>query len=104
MITGSAGKTTMLNLIESQLGKKAHYSHNANSIFGISFDILGMTGVTGSKLKWLDLLGRAPFRAFRAHYDQDFYIVETDAERPHEAEMIASWLKPEVSFWVSLGR
>jgi len=30
-ITGSVGKTTMLNLVESQLGPKAHFSHNANS-------------------------------------------------------------------------
>ena len=56
MITGSAGKTTMLNLIESQMGK------------------------------------------------EKYYIVEADAERPHEAEMIAKWLKPELSLWISLGR
>ena len=44
IITGSAGKTTMLNLVESQLGDKAHYSHNANSAFGIAFDVLGQRG------------------------------------------------------------
>ena len=60
MITGSAGKTTMLNLVESQLGAKAHYSHNANSAFGISFDLLGLNGVRGSKLRWIYLLIMAP--------------------------------------------
>ena len=44
-ITGSAGKTTMLNLMEHEMGKKAHYSHDANSAFGVSFDILGLKGV-----------------------------------------------------------
>lgn len=104
IITGSAGKTTMLNLVESQLGAKAHYSHNANSAFGIAFDILGMRGITGSKLKWIKLIIKTPFRAFTYQHRQPFYIVECDGERPHEAEFIARWLKPEVSCWVSLGR
>jgi len=104
VITGSAGKTTMLNLVESQLGGKAHYSHNANSAYGIAFDILGMRGITGSKLKWLALFFLAPIRAFNYRHTEDFYLVECDGERPHEAEYIAKWLKPEVTMWVSLGR
>ena len=104
IVTGSAGKTTMLNLIESQLGTQAHYSHNANSAFGIAFDILGMRGITGSKLKWFALLFKTPLRAFTYKHVEKFYVVECDGERPHEAEFIAKWLKPEVSCWVSLGR
>ncbi len=104
IITGSAGKTTLLNLVESQLGAKAHYSHNANSAFGIAFDILGMSGITGSKAKWLHLLIATPLRAFSYKHHEKFYIVECDGERPHEAEFIARWLRPEVSCWVSLGR
>ncbi len=104
IITGSAGKTTLLNLVESQLGPKAHYSHNANSAFGIAFDILGMRGITGSKAKWLKLLFQTPIRAFSYRHSEKFYIVECDGERPHEAEFIAKWLKPEISCWVSLGR
>ena len=104
IITGSAGKTTMLNLVETQLGNQAHYSHNANSAFGIAFDILGMRGITGSKLKWISLIFKTPLRAFTFRHHEDFYIVECDGERPREAEFIAKWLKPEVSLWVSLGR
>lgn len=104
IVTGSAGKTTMLNLIESQLGAKAHYSHNANSAFGIAFDILGMRGITGSKLHWISLFLQTPFRAFVYSRKEKFYIVEADGERPHEAEWIAKWLRPEVSVWVTLGR
>lgn len=104
IITGSAGKTTMLNLVESQLGAKAHYSHNANSAFGIAFDVLGQRGITGSRLHWLGLLFKTPILAFTYKHRENYYIVECDGERPHEAEFVAKWLKPEVSCWVSLGR
>ena len=103
-ITGSAGKTTMLHLVEHEMGKKAHYSHDANSAFGVSFDILGLKGVRGSKLRWIHLFMAAPFKAFFSHHKEKFYVVEIDGERPHEAEFLAKWLKPEVTIWVSIGR
>lgn len=103
-VTGSAGKTTMLNLIEHEIGNRAHYSHDANSAFGISFDLLGLKGIRGSKLRWVWLLMAAPFRGLFKNYKEEFYIVEVDGERPHEAEFLATWLKPEVTVWVSIGR
>ena len=103
-ITGSAGKTTMLNLVENEIGDKAHYSHDANSAFGIPFDLLGLGGVRGSKLKWLYLLAAAPIKSWFRRYRQKFYVVEIDGERPHEAEFLATWLKPEVTIWVSVGK
>lgn len=103
-VTGSVGKTTLLNLLEVQLGVRAHYSHNANSSYGIAFDILGMTGVTGSKLKWLYLFIVAPIRSLFFTHSQEFYVVEIDGERPKETEFLASWLRPEVTLWVSVGR
>ena len=102
-ITGSAGKTTMLHLIEHEMGDKAHYSHDANSAFGISFDLLGLEGIKGSKLRWLYLLVAAPVKSLFHRYNQKFYVVEIDGERPHEAEFLAEWLKPEVTIWVSVG-
>ncbi len=103
-ITGSAGKTTMLHLLEFELGDKAHYSHDANSAFGIAFDLLGMDGIRGSKWRWLKLIFQAPLRSLRYHRSGEYYVVEIDGERPHEAEFLASWLRPEVTLWVSLGR
>ena len=103
-ITGSAGKTTMLNLMEHEMGKKAHYSHDANSAFGVSFDILGLKGVRGSKLRWIYLFVAAPFKMLFSRHKEKFYVVEIDGERPHEAEFLAQWLKPEVTIWVSIGR
>ena len=103
-ITGSVGKTTMLHLIEQELGKKAHYSHDANSAFGVAFDIMGLRGIYGSKLRWFWLLLAAPFHSVFYKRKEEFYVVEIDGERPHEAEFLAKWLKPEVTIWVALGR
>ena len=103
-ITGSAGKTTMLHLLEHEMGKRAHYSHDANSAFGVSFDLLGLKGIRGSKLKWIYLLIAAPFKSLFYRHKERFYVVEIDGERPHEAEFLAKWLKPEVTIWVSIGR
>ena len=99
-VTGSAGKTTMLHLVEFELGEQAHYSHDANSAFGIAFDLLGMDGVRGSKLRWIQLILLAPIRAIWYRHTEEFYVVEIDGERPHETEFLASWLKPEVTLWV----
>lgn len=103
-VTGSVGKTTLLNLLEVQLGERAHYSHNANSAYGIAFDILGVDGIRGSKLKWLYLFAVAPVRSLLFTHTQQFYVVEIDGERPRETEFLATWLRPEVTLWVSVGR
>ena len=102
-VTGSAGKTTMMKMLEHEIGDKAYYSRDANSAFGIPFDMLGLRGIYGSKLKWAWLLVAAPFRALFKRRKQKYYVVEIDGERPHEAEFLAEWLKPEVTIWVSIG-
>jgi len=102
-VTGSAGKTTMMTMLEHEIGKKAHYSHDANSAFGIPFDILGLKGIKGSKLRWIWLIIATPFRAIFFRHKEEFYVVEIDGERPHETEFLARWLKPEVTIWVSIG-
>ena len=103
-ITGSVGKTTMLHLVETQLKDGAHYSHDANSAFGIAFDLVNLRGVTGSKFRWLYLIFAAPIKSLFVKHQEKFYVVEIDGERPHETEFLATWLKPEVTLWVSLGR
>lgn len=102
-ITGSAGKTTMLHLVEYELGDRAHYSHHANSPLGISFDLLGLRGVDGSRLRWLWLFLIVPFRALYYKRQGEFYVVEIDGARPHEAEYVAKWLRPEITLWVTVG-
>ena len=102
-VTGSAGKTTMLNMLEYEMGERAHYSHDANSAFGVSFDLLGLKGVRGSKARWLYLFIAAPIKSWFKRHKEKYYVVEIDGERPHEAEFLAEWIKPEVTIWVSIG-
>ncbi|MBQ3464440.1 hypothetical protein IJH27_01250 [Candidatus Saccharibacteria bacterium] len=103
-LTGSAGKTTMLHLVEFELGSEAHYSHDANSAFGVAFDLLGLRGVRGSKLRWLYLFLAAPIKSLYFSHKERFYVVEIDGERPKETGFLARWLKPELTLWISLGR
>ena len=102
-VTGSAGKTTMMTMLEHEIGKKAHYSHDANSAFGVPFDVLGLKGIRGSKIRWIWLLIAAPFKSVFHRHKEEFYVVEIDGERPHETEFLAEWLQPEVTIWVSIG-
>ena len=102
-VTGSAGKTTVMKMLEHEIGDKAHYSKDANSAFGIPFDMLGLKGIRGSKLRWIWLFIAAPIRSWFFNRKQKYYVVEIDGERPHEAEFLAEWLKPEVTVWVSIG-
>ena len=103
-ITGSVGKTTLLNLIEFELSKKAHYSHDANSPFGVPFDVLGLKGIKNSRLRWIYLVLAAPLRGLFYTRKEKFYVVEIDGDRPNGARKLAEWLKPEITLWVSLGR
>lgn len=102
VVTGSAGKTTLLHLLEAQFGDEAHYSHHANSSYGIAFDILGLPGVTRSRLDWLKLAVLAPVRTFTAVHPQKLYVAEVDTDRPGEGGFLASLLKPDITLWVSL--
>lgn len=96
-ITGSTGKTTLLQILDTQLSDKAHFSHDANSIYGISFDILGLRGVTSSRSEWLKLAFAAPWRAFTYTRHEPYYVVEIDGARPNGARILASWLRPRIT-------
>ncbi len=101
VITGSSGKTTLLHLLESQIGKKAKYSHQANSSFGIPFNILGLKRKKLTLDEWFFLFLLAPSQAFRASPKEKLYIVEADCDRPGEGKFLASFLKPEITLWIN---
>lgn len=103
VITGSSGKTTLLQLIDSQLKEKARYSHRANSAFGIPFDILGLHRTSYQIGEWLYLFILAPFCAFKKKHAEKIYIVEADVDRPGEGKFLASLLTPEVVLWTNTG-
>ena len=104
VVTGSSGKTTLLNLIESQLQEKAKYSHFANSSYGISFNILGLSRKKLTLDEWFYLFLLAPFKAFKTPPKEKIYVVEADADRPKEGKFLASLLKPSITLWVSASR
>lgn len=104
VITGSNGKTTLLHLIESQLGNQAKYSHFANSTYGIPFNILGLQRKTLTIFEWPFLFLLAPFKAFKRPYKQKIYIVEADCDRPNEGKFLGSLLKPEITIWLSVSK
>ncbi len=101
VVTGSAGKTTLLHLIEAQLGREAKYSHHANSAYGIPFDILGLKGVTTSRFNWIGLFLKAPFTVLSDVPKARLYIAEADADRPGEARFLGQLLHPKVTLWVN---
>lgn len=101
VITGSSGKTTTMHLLEAQIGHDAHFSHHANSAFGVSFDILGLHRKTLKKNEWLSLFIKAPLLAFKKPYDQKLYVVEVDCDRPKEGRFLSRLLKPHGVLWLS---
>lgn len=97
VVTGSSGKTTLLHLIESQLGNKAKYSHFANSSFGIPFDILGLKRQTLLPSEWFYLFFSALFSVFKKIPKENLYIVEADCDRPNEGRFLSNILKPDIT-------
>lgn len=104
LITGSNGKTTLLHLIEAQLGTKAKYSHHANSSFGIPFNILGLERKDLTFWEWPALFLLAPFKALKSPPKEKLYIVEADCDRPYEGKFLGSLLKPEMVLWLSVSK
>lgn len=104
VITGSSGKTTLLHLIESQLGDKARYTHEANSSFGIPFDILNLHRKNLLLYEWPLLIFLAPVKVFSKLPKEELYIVEADCDRPHEGKFLSEFLKPEVTLWTNVSR
>ncbi len=104
VVTGSNGKTTLLHLLESQIGDKAQYSHHANSSFGIPFDILGLHRKTLLKSEWVNLFLSTPFAAFKKFPKEKLYIVEADCDRPGEGKFLSELLRPDIVLWVSTAK
>jgi UDP-N-acetylmuramoyl-tripeptide--D-alanyl-D-alanine ligase len=104
VVTGSNGKTTLLHMLESQIGDKAKYSHHANSSYGIPFDILDLHRKSLLKSEWISIILKTPINAFKAPPKEKMYIVEADCDRPGEGKFLASFLNPEVVLWISTAK
>src|SRR3989338_4283335 len=104
LVTGSNGKTVCLHLCAVQFGPAAKYSFNANSAFGIPFDILGLKRSSFSLSEWPTLFLLAPFYAFTGPHPEKIYFVEVDGDRPGAGDFFGSFLKPEVCVLLSSAR
>lgn len=104
VVTGSNGKTTLLHMLEAQIGERARYSHHANSSYGIPFDILDLHRKTLKSNEWISFFLLAPFRVFTKLPKEKIYVVEADAYQPGVGEFIGSLLRPEVVLWISNSR
>ena len=104
MITGSSGKTTLLDLVGSQLKKRVKYAYKANSSYGIPFDILGLQRKTFLLYEWLGLFIKAPFAVFKSSPKEKIYVVEVDCDRPGEGKFLGTLLKPNVTLWLNSSR
>ena len=104
VITGSSGKTTLLHLIESQLGDNAKYTHKANSSFGIPFNILGLQRNDLTLIEWPLLFIQAPFALFKNLPKEKIYIVEADCDRSGEGKFLTSFIKPEITLWLNVSK
>ncbi len=101
-VVGSSGKTTLLHLLEAQIGQRAVYSHKANSSFGIPFHVLGLERKSFSLVEWPIFALLAPFKIFRSTPKEEMYVVEADVDRPGEGQFLAPFLHPDILIWLSL--
>jgi UDP-N-acetylmuramyl pentapeptide synthase len=101
VVTGSSGKTTLLHLIESQIGKKAKYSHHANSSYGIPFDVLGLKREKLTPEEWIKLFILAPLSILKPIPQEKLYVAEADCDRPGEGEFLANLLNPDITLLIS---
>jgi UDP-N-acetylmuramoyl-tripeptide--D-alanyl-D-alanine ligase len=104
VITGSSGKTTLLHLVESQLGGKAKYSHEANSSFGIPFDILDIHRRDLTFVEWPAIFILPWINVWKSVPKEEIYIIEADCDRPYEGRFLSEFLKPEVTLWTNVSR
>lgn len=102
VVTASNGKTTLLHLLESQIGNKARYSHHANSAFGIPFDILGIHRKSYRTYEWPLLFFQAPLALLTPPPAQHIYVVEADCDRPREGKFLAELLRPNITLWLNV--
>jgi len=104
VVTGSSGKTTLLHMLEAQIGERAIYSHHANSSFGIPFFVLGLERKSFKMWEWVEFFVLAAVNAYKKSPKSKVFVVEADTDRWGEGKFLAEFLRPEVVAWVSVGK
>ena len=106
VVMGSAGKSNAHNLIYKLLQKtdKVRRSERANSAFAIPLDVADIHIKNYTPAEWFLAGLRIPLRTLYLlafPYPHKYYVMELDVDRPNEMAFFASFIKPNVVFWVS---
>lgn len=104
VITGSNGKTSTLNLVETVLGEHAVYSHKANSSYGLAFFLLSMKRISLRMREWPYLFWHALINLNYRLPDERIFVAEADCDRPHEGDFLGKRLKPTITIWLNTAR
>ncbi|MCR4326288.1 MAG: Mur ligase family protein [Candidatus Roizmanbacteria bacterium] len=105
-VTGSAGKTSTLYLLQKVLATSytVAFSKKANSAFGVPLNILGITAHDYSNKEMAVMIFQAPFACLRRMIHpptEKLYVVELDSDRPGEIEFFTRFIKPQAIVWIS---
>lgn len=105
-VIGSAGKSNATKLFYLLLKQKysVRKSQRANSAFAIPLDILDIHLRDYNPRQWLWAAVRVPFYTLYRlvlPFREKYYVCELDVDRPGEMAFFASFIRPEVIFWVS---
>lgn len=104
VITGSNGKTSTLNLVETVLGEQAVYSHKANSSYGLAFFLLSMKRISLRMREWPYLFWHALINLNYRLPEERIFVAEADCDRPHEGEFLGKRLRPAITIWLNTAR
>ncbi|PJC42726.1 MAG: hypothetical protein CO040_02980, partial [Candidatus Pacebacteria bacterium CG_4_9_14_0_2_um_filter_36_8] len=107
-ITGSSGKTSVLNAIEAVLkalpNKKISVSHKANSELGLPLHILGITTQDFSIAAWSKIAFKAIWQLLVNWQPVDIYVAEMGVDSPFAPKNMSyllSFLKPQIGIFLN---
>ncbi|PJE63922.1 hypothetical protein COU89_00670 [Candidatus Roizmanbacteria bacterium CG10_big_fil_rev_8_21_14_0_10_45_7] len=105
-VTGSAGKTSTLYLLQKVLSTSytVAVSKKANSAFGVPLNILGLSAHDYSNQEMAAMIFTAPLACVKLlmHPPKEkLYLVELDSDRPGEIAFFTRFIKPQAIVWIS---
>lgn len=104
VVTGTVGKTHVLDLLKYQMGDAVYHTAQANTKIGITCQLLGLkSAAAGYRYRWLTLLFLVPLKAlFKKCHLQKIYLVEYDVANVFATRFFQWWLRPHICLWVSI--
>lgn len=105
-VTGSAGKTSTLYLLQQVLSSSysVAMSKKANSAFGVPLNVLGLTAHDYSNKEMMGMIFQAPVACIKLLLrppKEKLYLVELDSDRPGEIAFFTRFIKPQAIVWIS---